>query len=230
MAFDVVLRGFPHGLIVAALAHDAARGVCELPLMEISMAGDAILGDGRRICLLSRRGHKRDVHVVVGRARPMAATTLGVCMCADQRKIRGFMIEPSLERCSIESVPAARVMTIGALPAHLALVIVLVTIRATGKSHVDVLDVRLPTTSTDRFVTLLARHIAVQAGQAIPGRVMIKPHRFIPDGLIVTVLAASVGELPCMRIVGLMASQARGTYTQERCLRRAVFTHISDDI
>ncbi|MDH5551193.1 MAG: hypothetical protein OEZ42_15010 [Gemmatimonadota bacterium] len=140
------------------------------------------------------------------------------------------MIEPFLECRSIDLVPAARVMTIRALLAHVALVIVLVTIHATRKSHVDVLDVRLSTTSTDRFVTLFARYVAVQVGQAIPGLVMIESHHFIPGGLTVTVLAGLVGELPGMRVVGLVTSQARGSYTQERRLRGVVFACISDDI
>jgi len=46
VAFDAVLCGLPLGFIVAALADDAARGAFELPSMGISVAGDAILGDG----------------------------------------------------------------------------------------------------------------------------------------------------------------------------------------
>jgi hypothetical protein len=180
---------------------------------------------------LSRLGQKRDMHVIVARwPRPMATTTLRVRVCAAEGKGRGRMVEPCLERWAIDPVPATRVMAISALLAHLAVVIILVAIRTTRKHHVDVLDVRITRTPADRFVAVFARHVAMQAGQAIPGLGMIKPCEVIPGGVAMTAVARLVGELPGMGIVGLMTTEAGGSYAQKRGLRPTVFADIRDHV
>jgi len=142
----------------------------------------------------------------------MATAALGVCVSVDQLELRVSMIEPFLESGSIDSLPSARVVTIGALLTHLLLVLVIVTIQATLKSQVDVLDAGLPNRSIDRLVTLFACCVAVHAGQTISRLIMIKPRQIIPGGFTVTVRTGLARELPGMRIVSLVTSQARGAH------------------